>query len=223
MRRTPALLLVLLAACATPSGRAPTGAFVDAASVVPGLVVQMRYAGTDNFVGRRVDGYRRPVCLLTRQAAAALAQVQRDLAPEGHGLKVYDCYRPKRAVAHFMRWAADPSDTRTKARFYPDVAKSDLFREGYIAERSGHSRGSTLDLTLVGPAGQEVDMGSPHDLFSPRSWPDDRSIPEAAQRNRARLAAAMARRGFRPYDKEWWHFTLAGEPFPDSYFDFPVR
>jgi D-alanyl-D-alanine dipeptidase len=139
---------------------------------------------------------------------------------------VFDCYRPARAVEHFVRWARDAGDVRRKADFYPDVDKRDLFKEGYIAERSGHSRGATVDLTLVRRAGQiveEVDMGTPFDLFDPKSWPSDRSVSAAAQENRALLAAAMARRGFKPYEKEWWHFTLAREPFPRTYFDFPVR
>jgi D-alanyl-D-alanine dipeptidase len=197
--------------------------FVDAATVVPGLVVEMRYAGEHNFVGARIDGYDRAVCLLSRPAASALAGVQRDLASRGLGLKVFDCYRPAPAVAHFVRWAHDARDVRRKAEFYPEVDKRLLFRLGYIASLSSHSRGSTVDITLVARDGAELDMGTPFDLFSPRSWPNDRSVSAAARANRALLASAMARHGFRPYDKEWWHFTLRGEPFPHSYFDFPVR
>ena len=225
MRHSLALAcLALLAACASLPG-ARHASFVDAATVVPGLVVEMRYAGSHNFVGRPVHGYERPICLLTRPAAEALAQVQRDLAPEGLGLKVFDCYRPRRAVADFARWAHDLGDTRTKAEFYPDVDKTQLFKLGYIAERSGHSRGSTLDLTLVrlGPSPAELDMGAHFDLFSPISWPSDRTVGPEAQANRARLAAAMAHRGFKPLQQEWWHFTLIAEPYPDRYFDFPVR
>lgn len=196
--------------------------FVDVATQVPGLVVDMRYFGTHNFVGAKVDGYEAPVCILTRQAAAALAAVQRDLAPRNLGLKVFDCYRPVRAVQHFVRWARDP-DQRTKAEFYPDIDKRALFREGFIASRSGHSRGSTVDLTLVLlPGGEELDMGTHFDLLSYRS--SDRAQVSPQQRaNRKILADAMRARGFIPYDKEWWHFTLRHEPFPDVYFDFPVR
>jgi D-alanyl-D-alanine dipeptidase len=198
--------------------------FVDAAALVNGLVVEMRYFSTHNFVGERIDGYEQPRCLVTRAAGAALAAVQRDLAARGLGLKVFDCYRPMRAVAHFVRWARDPGDLRGKAEFYPDVDKRDLFKLGYIAARSGHSRGSTLDLTLVRrTGGGELDMGTPFDLFSPKSWPSATNVSEAAQQNRALLAAAMQRRGFAPYQEEWWHFTLKGEPFPKTYFDFPVR
>jgi D-alanyl-D-alanine dipeptidase len=220
--RLAAFLFFVLFAAPAPAQERPA-AFVDAASLVPGLVVYMRYGTADNFVGARVDGYEANVCLLTRPAAEALAGVQQDLKAQGLGLKVYDCYRPQRAVAHFVRWAADLKDQSTKARFYPDVDKSRLFDEGYIARRSGHSRGSTLDLTLVDRKGRELDMGGEHDLLSPRSWPSDASVSPEARANRQRLAEAMQRRGFAPYDKEWWHFTLKGEPFPDTYFDFPVR
>ena len=198
--------------------------FVDAGEFVPGLRVEMRYFGDDNFIGRRVDGYEAPRCLLTKAAATALAAVQRDLASIGLGLKVFDCYRPARAVAHFVRWASDVADESRKAEFYPGVAKRNLFREGYIATRSGHSRGSTIDLTLVRLAdGRELDMGSPFDFFGTRSWPADRTVSLEARTNRRLLAAAMRRRGFRAHGKEWWHFTLRNEPYPNSYFDFPVR
>ena len=221
-----ALALVLLLWVAPPArAQAPLPpGFVDAAAVVDGLVVDMRYFGDNNFVGQRIDGYERPRCLLSVPAANALAAIERDLAANGLGLKVFDCYRPQRAVAHFVRWAQRIDDLKHKREFYPDVDKRDLFKDGYISDRSGHSRGSTVDLTLVRRAdGRELDMGSPFDFFSPKSWPSDRSVSGGAQKNRAQLATAMTRGGFRSYDKEWWHFTLAEEPFPDTYFDFPVR
>jgi zinc D-Ala-D-Ala dipeptidase len=198
-------------------------AFVDAASVVPGLLADIRYAGSHNFVGRRIDGYEAPRCLLTREAANAMADVARDLSPRGLHIKVFDCYRPSRAVANFVHWARDIGDTADKAEFYPNVDKRTLFRDGYIASRSGHSRGSTTDLTLAGDDGHELDMGTPFDFFSPKSWTADPSITAEQHTNRMLLAAAMRRHGFRGYDKEWWHFTLRGEPFPETYFDFPVR
>ncbi len=223
IRTAVALAGIALAAPAGAQETIPPG-ITDAAPIVGGLVVDMRYFGTHNFVGERIDGYEAPRCLLTEQAGGALAAVSRELAARGLGLKVFDCYRPARAVRHFMRWARDLNDVRRKAEFYPDVDKRDLFRLGYIAERSGHSRGSTVDLTLVTRAdGRELDMGTPFDLFSPKSWPSDKTVDAQAQANRALLAAAMTHRGFRPYDKEWWHFTLANEPFPDRYFDFPVK
>jgi zinc D-Ala-D-Ala dipeptidase len=198
-------------------------AFVDAAAVVPGLLVDARYAGAHNFVGRPIDGYEAPHCLLTRPAADALAQVARDLAGQGLVLKAFDCYRPARAVANFVRWAQNLNDTAGKGEFYPDVDKRVLFREGYISSRSGHSRGSTVDLTLARADGSELDMGTPFDFFSPRSWPSSPNVSPEAKENRAMFAAAMRRRGFHPYPREWWHFTLAHEPFPATYFDFPVR
>jgi zinc D-Ala-D-Ala dipeptidase len=189
--------------------------------VVPGLTADIRYAGSHNFVGRPIEGYQAPRCLMTQAAADALAGVARDLAPR-LVIKVFDCYRPVRAVMNFVRWARDPNDQAEKAEFYPNVDKRTLFRDGYIASRSGHSRGSTMDLTLATADGHELDMGTPFDLFSPKSWSDASVTPEQ-HANRMLLAAAMRRRGFRGYDKEWWHFTLRDEPFPDTYFDFPVQ
>jgi len=188
----------------------------------------MRYAGAHNFTGRPVDGYQAPHCLLMRQAAAALAEVARDVAPRGLVVKVFDCYRPVRAVMDFVRWARDRNDQAAKAEFYPDVDKRTLFRDGYIASHSGHSRGSTMDLTLAQSDGtelgnRELDMGTPFDFFSPKSWTASPSVTPQQHANRMVLAAAMRRHGFRGYDKEWWHFTLRGEPFPDTYFDFPVQ
>ena len=248
MQAAIALLLLLLTSFSAQAQTTPAE-FIDAATVVDGLVVDMRYFGADNFVGTRIDGYEAPRCLLTRRAAVALSAAQRDLARRGLGLKVLDCYRPTRAVAHFARWARNLADVARKADYYPDVDKRDLFRLGYIAERSGHSRGSTVDITLVRrAAGSDPDvgtrdmgtrdmgtpdmgtpdlgtpdMGTRFDFFSPKSWPGDIGVGKPARRNRALLAAAMARAGFQAYDKEWWHFTLRNEPFPASYFNFPVR
>jgi len=209
------------------AAQTPPTAFVDAATVVPGIVLDMRYAGAHNFVGRPINGYEAARCWLTRSAADALAGVARDLAPRGLVLKVFDCYRPTRAVAHFVRWARDGRDTKAKAEFYPAIDKRDLFRLGYISPQSGHSRGSTVDISLVrladGGEPVELDMGTPFDTFSPHSWPSDTTVGAEARRNRALLADAMRRRGFVRYIKEWWHFTLGNEPYRGSYFDFPVR
>jgi D-alanyl-D-alanine dipeptidase len=223
------VLAAVLASLPAPLAAQNPAALVDAAASVEGLVVDMRYAGSHNFVGEPIDGYERARCLLTRPAAAALATVARDLAPRQLALKVFDCYRPARAVAHFMRWAQDLADLRRKDEFYPAIDKRDLFRQGYIAERSGHSRGSTLDMTLVrrdvrpSDRWDELDMGTPFDLFDPKSWPSDPSVTAEQRANRKLLSDAMRRRGFKPYDREWWHFGLASEPFPDRYFDLPVR
>jgi len=203
-------------------GRDP--GFVDATTFAPGLSVEMRYAGADNFVGARIDGYGAARCWLTREAARALGYVQADLAPAGLGLRVYDCYRPQRAVDHFVRWAADPADLHTRARYYPDVPKSRLFEEGYIALRSGHSRGSTVDLTLVRLVdGAPLDMGTPFDFFGPRSHTEATDVTAAQHANRLLLREALERRGFENFPKEWWHYTLRGEPWPDRYFDVPIR
>jgi D-alanyl-D-alanine dipeptidase len=221
-----ALVLAALPAQAAlaqePVGGRPA-AFVDAATVVPGLIVEMRYAGSHNFVGRPIDGYEAPHCLLTKPAANALAGVAKDVAAYGLVIKVFDCYRPTRAVANFERWARDLKDTVGKAEFYPDVDKRTLFRDGYIASRSGHSRGSTIDLTLAHADGRELDMGTPFDFFSTKSSLFSGGLGQAAEANRGELAFAMQHNGFRPYEREWWHFTLRGEPFPDTYFDFPVK
>ena len=218
-----AVAALLQAAPAPAAAQEQPAAFVDAGPMAPGLIAEMRYAGSHNFVGRPIDGYLAARCLMTGQAAAALAAVGRDLAPRGVVLKVFDCYRPARAVAHFVRWAHDLNDVAGKHEFYPDVDKTTLFRDGYISARSGHSRGSTVDLTLARADGRELDMGTPFDFFSPRSWPSAPNVSAEAKANRALLAGAMRRRGFRPYDKEWWHFTLSHEPFPNTFFDFPVR
>jgi D-alanyl-D-alanine dipeptidase len=219
------LSAALIAAFAThgASAQERPAAFVDAATVVPGFIAEMRYAGSHNFVGRPIDGYEAPHCLLTWAAANALADVARDLSSHGLVIKAFDCYRPTQAVANFVRWARDPKDQKMKAEFYPDVDKRTLFRDGYIAAQSGHSRGSTIDLTLAQADGHELDMGTPFDFFSPKSWAADPSVGGEAHNNRMLLATAMRRHGFRGYDKEWWHFTLRGEPFPDTYFNFPVK
>lgn len=198
--------------------------FVDVTTLAPSVVLDVRYAGSHNFVGRPVDGYGAGRCLLTRPAAEALAGVAADAGRQGLRLKLFDCYRPARAVADFARWAADLSDTRTKAEFYPDLDKAQLFALGYIAERSGHSRGSTLDLTLVrADTGAELDMGTAFDRFSTTSWPGSDAVTAAQKANRMLLAGLMEGHGFKPFDQEWWHFTLANEPYPDTYFDFPIE
>ncbi|GEP01640.1 M15 family metallopeptidase [Methylobacterium haplocladii] len=218
--RRPIAIAALLAGGLPAQAQSP---FVDAAGLVPGLSVEMRYAGAHNFVGRPIAGYEAPRCLLTPQAARALAVAQADLGPRGYRLKVFDCYRPTRAVADFVAWASDPADIRMKAEFYPAVDKRDLFRLGYIAARSAHSGGSTVDLTLVRPGGGEVDMGTPFDWFGPESAPGWRSLTSAQSGARGVLRAAMIRAGFKPYAAEWWHFTLGREPYPATAFDLPVR
>ncbi len=189
MIRLPIVAALILSLASAPFAQSNSeqrpDSFVDAASVAPGLFVEARYAGAHNFVGRPIEGYDKPICYLTKPAAAALAQVVADLEPRGLTIKVFDCYRPERAVAHFARWARNLGDVKMKSEFYPQVDKSTLFRDGYIAARSGHSRGSTADLTLARrTGGKELDMGTPFDFFSPRSWPLDKNISAEAQANR---------------------------------------
>ena len=197
--------------------------FVLLADHVPGIVQEIRYYSTYNFVGDRVDGYEEPCALLTREAARALKNVSNEMNVRGYRLKVFDAYRPARAVKHFVLWGIEDLDLRMKPYFYPDLEKQELFSKGYIANRSSHSRGSTVDLTLLDMrTGRELDMGSPFDWFGEISHPDYRGVTEEQYANRMLLQAAMMRSGFLPFGCEWWHFTLANEPYPDVYFDFPV-
>lgn len=204
----------------------PTG-FVDAQESIPRLVVELRYLTDDNFLGQQVEGYRKPRCIVTREAADALKLVQEELGEFGMGLKVFDAYRPQQAVDHFVRWARDSEAKGEKAKFYPQVEKRNLFREGYIATKSGHSRGSTVDLTIVcfleNGKYQELDMGTPFDFFGSESWTNHRDLTTQQRVNRLLLRSLMQKHGFRPYAKEWWHFTLENEPFPNQYFNFPVQ
>ena len=199
--------------------------FVLLSSVIPGIIQDIRYFSTYNFIGERIDGYEQPCAILSRPAAKALKEVSDDLFQIGFCLKVFDAYRPARAVAHFVRWAEDADDLKMKSYFYPDVDKKDLFRLGYIAERSGHSRGSTVDLTLFDMAkGKEVSMGSPFDYFGKRSHTEFLAhLTEEEIDNRYFLRSTMVKHGFRPIEEEWWHFTLENEPYPNTYFDFPVN
>ena len=197
--------------------------FVLLSDYVPGIVQEIRYFSTYNFVGDRIDGYEEPVALLTREAARALKNVANEANVMGYRLKVFDAYRPARAVRHFVFWGIEDLDLRMKPFFYPNLEKQVLFQEGYIAKESSHSRGSTVDLTLLDMAtGKEVDMGSPFDLFDPISHPDCREVTDEQYDNRMLLQNLMVRAGFEPIDCEWWHFTLKDEPFPETYFDFPV-
>ena len=197
--------------------------FVPITDVVPDAILEIRYYSTYNFVGARIDGYDEPIALMTRQAADSLRAVSDDLKARGYRIKIYDAYRPQMAVDHFVRWAADRTDTLMKSVFYPEVDKSLLFEQEYIMARSGHSRGSTVDLTLVDSAsGREVDMGGVFDWFGGESHPDYRGITDEQYANRMLLREVMLAHGFKPLDSEWWHFTLKDEPFPDTYFNFPV-
>lgn len=208
---------------ASPAGsRLPDG-FVYVDEIVPGLFVDLKYCSRDNFLGEPVDGYVSPRVIATEPAARALRGVQEELNRFGLGLHVFDAYRPQRAVEHFIRWAKDESDTGTRQAFYPGRRKQQLFDEGYISRKSSHTRGSTFDLTAaVLDDGTPLDMGTAFDFFGPESWPEWRGASQAQKANRLLLRGIMGKHGFDPHDYEWWHFTLADEPFPDTYFDFPV-
>ena len=197
--------------------------FVLLSDYVPGIIQEIRYYSTYNFVGDRIDGYEEPCALLTAEAARALKSVSSEMNAAGYRLKVFDAYRPASAVKHFVLWGIEDLDLRMKPYFYPDLEKHELFEKGYIASQSSHSRGSTVDLTLFDmETGKEVDMGGPFDLFSEVSHPDYEDITDVQYANRMLLRNAMLRNGFDPIFCEWWHFTLHDEPYPDTYFEFPV-
>jgi len=224
------------------------GSFVDIQKVIPGVFLDIRYYGPHNFLGERVDGYMAPKCFLSKEAAEALVGVQKELEPYSLTLKIYDCYRPQRAVNHFVRWATEIENTKTKKEFYPTIDKRNLFKDGYIDSKSGHSRGSTVDLTIVSllaPGQQEyihgqqlfecylpaakrfgdnsIDMGTGFDCFDELSHTANINIGQQQKINRLLLKSLMEKHGFRNYDKEWWHYTLKNEPYPDTYFDFVIE
>ena len=200
----------------------PSG-FVLLSDAVPGIIQEIRYYSTYNFIGDRIDGYEEPCAIMTKEAARALKAVSNEVNVQGYRLKVFDAYRPAAAVRHFVLWGIEDLDLRMKPFFYPELEKQELFIKGYIASQSSHSRGSTVDLTLLDMASvKELDMGSPFDFFSEASHPDYRGITDEQYENRMFLQNAMVRNGFVPIDCEWWHFTLEEEPYPDTYFEFPV-
>ena len=200
----------------------PSG-FVVLADYVPGIIQEIRYYSTYNFIGERIDGYEEPVALLTKEAARALKAASNEMNVFGYRLKIFDAYRPANAVRQFVLWGIEDTDVRMKPYFYPDLEKQELFSGGYIAKKSSHSRGSAVDLTLLDmKTGKELDMGGPFDFFSELSHPDYRGITDEQFENRMLLQNVMKRNGFLPIDCEWWHFMLADEPWPDTYFEFPV-
>ncbi len=217
------LYLYLIFFSFTLSQELPNG-FVYIKDIIPDIELELRYVSNDNFIGKKIDGYERPVGILTKKAALKLKEVQDELSEFGMGLKIFDAYRPQMAVDYFVRWAKDLSDTLQKQKYYPTVDKKDLFKDGYIAERSSHSRGSTVDLTIIfKDSKKEIDMGSGFDFFSPISWANSSMITNQQRANRLLLKLIMEKHGFKPYSKEWWHFTLKDEPFSDKYFNFPIK
>ncbi|MCR4884440.1 MAG: M15 family metallopeptidase [Clostridiales bacterium] len=197
--------------------------FAVVSEIVPDVILEIRYYSTFNFIGDRIEGYEEPIALMTREAAEALKKASDLLMKKGYRLKIFDAYRPQMAVTHFMRWAKDEGDIRMKSIFYPEIEKRNLIPQGYIAEHSGHSRGSTVDLTLFDMKAQkDADMGGTFDYFGERSHPDFKQINKEQYAKRMLLRETMIDSGFRPLSSEWWHFTLEEEPFPDTYFTFPV-
>lgn len=244
-------LLLALSCCTTASAAAPLARpddIIELHDIAPDIAEDIRYHGSNNFIGRPIAGYRAAKCLLTRPAAVALAKVQQELRPFGYSLKVYDCYRPQQAVDDFVAWATDLSDQRMKARFYPQVEKQRLFKDGYIAARSSHSRASTVDLTIIPlPAAAQpdfdpdaplhsceafqtqryadnsLDMGTGYDCFSPLSATDHPDIGLRSHSNRQLLKTLMQQHGYTNLPGEWWHYTLKDEPYPNTCFKFPVQ
>ncbi len=249
MRNLSAMMLWLFSffgAAAAGTDNLPDG-FVYLRDVAPTIRQDMRYFGRHNFIGRPITGYQAPECILTSPAARALLEVQAELAPSNLSLVVYDCYRPQRAVDDFVTWGRNPADQKMKAEFYPRVDKADFVKLGYVSDKSGHTRGSTVDLAIVplpmvalapylenapkvdcaAPANTRwrdgsLDFGTAFDCMDEASHIDATSIPPAAQYNRALLHDLMLKHGFKDYHEEWWHYTLRDEPFPQTYFDFPV-
>jgi D-alanyl-D-alanine dipeptidase len=241
-------LLVLFLSCGKEASSVELkDGFVYMSDINSSIIFDMRYYSSHNFIGGTIDGYECAECILTTEAAMAVDAIQKELLPFGLTLKIYDCYRPQRAVDHFVRWAKDLNDDKMKKEFYPDVDKSNLFKDGYIAAKSSHSRGSTVDLTIVPipvPEQEEyidgmelvecykpydirfgdntIDMGTGFDCFGDYSHPVNAEQDLQVRINRLLLRTLMLKHGFVPYEFEWWHFTYKNEPYPDTYFDFPV-
>ena len=214
-------LLLFLNSCNTSNVRSD---FSKIESIEPPILIDIRYSGSDNFLGRTVKGYESPKNILTNEAIDALTIIQKILSKNGLGLKLYDGYRPQKSVNDFIYWSKKTSDTLTKQKYYPDEIKDSLIVKGYIAEKSSHSRGSTVDVTIIYTDsvnyGKELDMGGGWDFFGIKSWIDNDSITDLQKKNRNYLQNIMNQNGFRSYSKEWWHFTLINEPYPNTYFDF---
>ena len=216
-------LLCIITYVSISSQKIPRG-FVILSNIDDTIQSELRYLGTNNFIGTPIDGYYKNCVIVTKETAFALKKVQQILLKKGLSLKIFDAYRPQQSVDHFVRWGKVLNDTLMKKKYYPDVPKSKLFEQGYIALKSGHSRGSTVDLTIVQrTSGKELDMGSIYDFFGEESHPSFKKINTHQQKNRLYLREIMLKNGFKPYENEWWHFTLKKEPFPKTYFNFPVK
>ncbi len=217
------LFIVFVFLCMSVEAQLPKG-FSYVKDISPSIKSELRYFGKNNFVGKPIKGYKKNVLITSTATAKALAKIHKELNKNGLGLKIYDAYRPQQAVNHFVKWAKIPNDTLTKKDFYPTLNKRNLFKLGFIASKSGHSRGSSVDLTMINlETGREIDMGSPYDFFGDISATYSKKINKRQLRNRLILREVMVKYGFRPYSKEWWHFTLRNEPFRNKYFNFPIQ
>lgn len=229
VRRTLLLMLLCCTAAASaeetpiPAHELPDG-FCYVQEIIPDVVQDIRYAGTHNFVGEVIDGYEAPLAIMTEKAALRLKDAADEFREMGYRILIYDAYRPLKAVKHFLRWSMDEDDRRMQEEFYPEYKnKSLLVEQGYIARNSSHTRGSALDITLVDAEGVQLDMGTCFDYFGKAAWHGAKGLTEEQQANRTLLKTVMEKHGFKPFDKEWWHYRLRGEPFPDTSFDFPVK
>ena len=217
------IVIVFLSSCILRKNQLPDE-FVYVHQAIPNIFLDIRYFENNNFMRQPIDGYKKPIAILTKPASIALQKVQHELNQKGYSLIIFDAYRPQTAVNHFIKWAKNLEDTIAKREYYPEIDKSQLFELGYISERSGHTRGSTLDLSIVDlKTKKNMDMGSSFDFFGSKSHHDYQQITEKQKQNRQLLKSTMEKYGFKHYSEEWWHYTLANEPFPNTYFDFPVK
>lgn len=218
------LLIFIIFLCTTINAQTLPEGFVFLSEVDPTIQAELRYLSNNNFIGKPIDGYYENCVIVTKETADALQSVQSELTKKGFSLKIFDAYRPQQAVDHFVKWARVLNDTLMKQQYYPKVLKSELFERGYIASKSGHTRGRTVDLTIIDiKTGKELDMGSPYDFFGIESHPFFKNISKNQKENRLFLRKIMLENNFRPYENEWWHFTLRNEPFPNTYFNFAIK
>ena len=217
------LIIILFFGFTTFAQKLPKG-FVYLDSIDKTIKSELRYFTNNNFIGKPIDGYKSNCVIVSEKTAIQLRKIQKILIKKGLSLKIFDAYRPQQAVNHFVKWAKVLEDTLMKKEYYPKVPKKELFKRGYIASKSGHTRGSTVDLTIVNTkTNKELDMGSPYDFFGVKSHPFYKKVTKKQQANRMYLRKIMLANGFKPYDNEWWHFTLKKEPFPKTYFNFPIE
>mgnify|MGYP000235832863 CR=1 FL=1 len=218
------MFICLVVSFLNSKGQNIADGFVYLSDIDATIKTELRYLKSNNFIGKPIEGYQNDCLITTKETALALKKIQSILLKKGLSLKIFDAYRPQQSVDHFVKWALDLKDTLKKQQFYPNVPKSKLFKSGYIASKSGHTRGSTVDLTIIKiDSGKELDMGSPFDFFGIQSHPFYKKISTIQKKNRLYLRKIMLENGFKPYDNEWWHFTLKNEPFPKTYFNFPIE